>query len=128
MKKIMMVALVTLMSFSAFSAAPEHFYECGGIDDVEENRVGVNLKSEKAGYFDNDSTSYMKLADIVSLQTDPAQEQYIFKGYSDNYGALELRFNLTYRFATLFVTDDQGKTSVIGSAECNNAYPWSDLK
>ena len=127
MKKVIAIGLLSLTSASAFSAHAKPFYECSGLADVEENRVGINLNSKKAGFFDNDSTSYLRLTDTKILESYPPQTQMIFQGKDAGYaGTLKLYFNLTRKTVSLYSIDKKGKSTEIGSALCKIAKPWND--
>jgi hypothetical protein len=128
MKKMIAISLLSLTTVSAFSAPARHFYECGGLSGADDYRVGINLKSKKAGFFDNDTTSYMKHTDTLILESNPPQIQMIFKGKEANYdGGLKLYFNFTRKTVSLYSIDNEGNSTEIGSADCVNAEPWDDL-
>ena len=128
MKKMIAIVLLSLTSTAAFSAPAAHFFECRGLDGVEEYRVGINLKTNVAAFFDNDSTSYMKLTQTKSLETVPAQTQMIFKGKDGSFSStLKLYFNLTKKNVSLYSIDKKGKSTQVGTAECVTAEPWDGL-
>lgn len=124
----MMFALLGLTSATTFAAASKNFYECGGLAGVDEYRVGINLTSNKAGFFDNDSTSFMKLTETRSLETLPPQTLMTFEGPDASGGeTLNLYFNLTKKNVALYWVDKKGNKTEIGKASCVSAKPWSDL-
>ncbi len=125
MKKLIVILTLTIAG-QAFATG--EFFECSGISGVEEYRVGINMKTNKAAFFDSDSTSYMALTKIELLETLPPQKQYVFEGKSAN--SLEdfrLFFNFNRKSVSLYSTDSKGETSEVGSALCVTANPWDDL-
>ncbi len=123
MTKILFVA-VLLVGINSF-AANSNFYECGGLAGVDEYRVGIDLNRKIAGFFDNDSTSMMKLVKVESLETYPPQTQMIFQGKEASYdGYLKLYFNLTAKSVTLY-SIAKGKSTLVGRAKCALSKPWS---
>lgn len=128
MNKFILITFLNLVSVMAFSAPAKYFYECGGLAHVDEYRVGINLNSNRAGFFDNDSTSYMKLTETKVLEGKPQQVQMIFEGNEASYtGTLKLYFNLTKKTVSLYSIDANGKSTKVGSARCVNVEPWDDL-
>ena len=124
MKSIFTAILLGLISTSAFAA---DFYECGGFAGNDEYVVGINLEKNTAGIFDNDSTSYMKLVDVVSLESMPPQLEMTFEGNEVSYdGSLKLIFNVTKLKAYLYSIDRAGKQSTIGEAPCQLSEPWKE--
>lgn len=84
--------------------------------------------SKKAGFFDNDTTSYMAYVRTNRLDNAPSQSEIIFEGKDEVYdGALRLYFNDTKKSVELYSIDPQGKLTEIGHANCFNATPWDDL-
>lgn len=128
MKKIIAIALISLTSGPAFSAPAKHFYECEGLAGVDEYRVGINLTSKRAGFFDNDSVSYMKLTATEITAGRKPQTVMTFEGKEASYdGSLRLYFNLTKKTAALYSIGKPGESTEVGSANCVNAEPWEDL-
>ncbi len=116
MNTLMILSLTLLASTSARAA---DFYECEGFAGVEEYRTGISLSKSKAGFFDNDATSYMTLKGMKILESHPSQVQYTFEGPEASYdGTLRLIFNETRLHATLITIDSKGKTEVLGEAPC----------
>src|SRR5689334_9864386 len=114
MKNLALIALLSLMAAPAFSAVSKDFYSCEGLGGVDEYRVGIDLKTNKAGFFDNDTTSVMKLTDVNILESLPPQTQMIFEGKEASYaGTLKLYFNLTRKTASLYSINTKGKQTKI---------------
>ena len=98
------------------------FYRCEGFAGVDEYRSGIDLKAKTADFFDNDSTSDMKLVSIVSLESIPPQTQITFEGKDlGSNGTLRLVFNQTKLKASISTIDKKGKSTLIGSAPCKKA-------
>lgn len=128
MKKMLLISLLSLLSTSAFSAANRHFYVCSGIAGVEEYRVGINLISNKAAFFDGDTLSHLKLTETRTLESYPVQVQLIFEGKDEGAaGMLKLFFNMNRKKASLHNITTRGGLRQIGSANCENATPWNEL-
>lgn len=125
MKKLILF-MITLTSLNAFSAS---FYSCEGFAGVDEYRVGINLKTSKAGFFDNDSTSYMTLKDVRVIETSPSQVEMTFVGKEISFaGGLKLIFNQTKKTASLYSINSNGQSKKIGSAPCREEKEsWDDL-
>ena len=125
MKSIFTAILLGLISTSAFADA--NFYQCSGFGGNDEYMVGINLNKNTAGFFDNDSTSYMKLVKTVSLESNPPQLQMTFEGKEATYeGTLKLVFNATKLKAYLYSYDPAGNQSKIGEATCEESEPWNE--
>ncbi|MEK6627716.1 MAG: hypothetical protein AABY53_03750 [Bdellovibrionota bacterium] len=131
MKKIFAIAFLNLVTATAAAqySPVEYFYKCSGLGQVDENIVGINLKTNKAGFFDDEVTSYMKLVDTRYADSSPPQTIMIYKGKnaSTKTGTLTLYFNLTKKTVHLDSTDQKGLTTEVGTASCENAIPWDDL-
>lgn len=128
--KSLFIALTIMATFSTNSQASDvhqnkaSFYECSNIADVEEYRVGIDLKKDLAGFFDNDTTSMMKQVRIISLESNPPQTLITFEGKDATYDSLlRLDFNLTKKTIVLYsVNNDQ--VEIIGKADCELAPAW----
>jgi hypothetical protein len=121
MKTMTIALILCLTTATAFSAPSKTFFECRGLAGVEEYRIGIDLVQKKASFFDNDSTSMMKLTETKLLETDPPQTRMIFTGNEATYaGTLRLEFNLTKQTASLYSIDRSRKVSLVGSANCVN--------
>jgi hypothetical protein len=131
MKKLSMIlaAFLCLVSVSASAAPAKSFYECGGIGGTDEWRVGINLKTKKAAFFDNDTTSYMKLKQTRVLESLPPQTQMTFVGKDESSedGSLTLVFNLTKLKVSLYAIESNATKTLLGGAGCAPAKRWSDL-
>ncbi|MFN7728135.1 MAG: hypothetical protein ACK5P7_03150 [Bdellovibrio sp.] len=126
MKPFLLLALMSLTTTSAFASAD--FFECGGFAGVDEYRSAIDLKTNKADFFDNDATSILTLKSVKSLESSPPQTLMIFEGQDAGYsGTLRLSFNLTKKKATMASIDSNGKVSEIGKANCVVA-PRRDLE
>lgn len=116
--KALLLALVMIVTGAAQAQAVE-FYECEGLAGVDEYRAGVNLTTNSAGFFDNDSTSELKLTQVRILESSPPQWQYTFEGDDPSYaGSQRLVFNKTRLTATMFAIEADGSTEEIGQAAC----------
>lgn len=125
MKTLMILSLALLASTSARAA---DFYECEGFAGVEKYRTRISLSKKKAGFFDNDATSYMSLKDMKILESHSSQLQYTFECPEASYdGTLRLIFNETRLHATLITIDGNGKTEVLGEAPCKAEAQVRDI-
>lgn len=96
MKEVFAMAFLSLISAAVFAAPKSSVYGCESLGGVEEYRVGIDLNSGQASFFDNDSISYMKLTQTRILETFPPQTLMTFEGKVAGYsGNLLLYFNLT---------------------------------
>jgi hypothetical protein len=122
----MKTLLLTLSLLVANAAYAADFYECEGFAGVDEYRAGISLSKKKAGFFENDATSYMALKSMMVLESHPPQVQYTFEGKEASYdGTLRLIFNETRLHATILTIDGQGKAEVLGEASCRaEAREW----
>ena len=125
MKFVTALFALSLASVSVFAApSPKHF-ACDGVGGVDEYRVAISLVENKASFFDNDSTSYMKLKSTVVLESLPPQTQMTFEGKEKSFaGTLKLIFNLTRKNISLYSIDTKGKSSKVGDAKCINVPAW----
>ena len=125
MKKLAILGLTILIGSSAFPSSKKDFYECGPFAEVEEYRVGIDVKKQKAGFFNNDSTAILTLTDTHILESLPPQFKMIFEGKeASNKSRLKLYFNLTKKHARLYSVSKNGNEDLIGGANCRNAAPW----
>lgn len=104
----------------AAASSGSNLYRCDGFADIEEYRAEIDLKKNEASFFDNDSTSVMKLVLVKSLESSPPQMLMIFEGkdVSASAGKLRLSFNKTRSTASISSIDSAGKSKAIGSATC----------
>lgn len=117
MKGILLFLLNVFFATSAFASAD--FYECSGFAGVDEYRSGIDLKTNKADFFDNDATSILSLKSVKTLESLPPQTLMIFEGKDAGYaGTLRLFFNLTKSKASLESIGLDGAVSQIGDADC----------
>ena len=139
MKKVLIASCILFSMQSFAQAVPTEgtgdtgsadegaFIQCSGFADVDEYRVGIDLKTNKAAFFDNDTTSYMKLTQVKILESFPPQTQKIFEGKDlGGSGSLRLYFNETRKEASLYSINKKGESSLIGTASCEKAEPWDD--
>lgn len=134
MKRFFITLSVSLLCLSAHAAKNKNFFECGPFAGVDEYRVGIDTKAGIAGFFDNDTTSMMKLTKTEFLESNPPQFKMTFMGKESSFagmgkessfaGYLKLYFNLTRKEATLLSISKSGKAELIGKANCENAAPW----
>ena len=123
MKKLILLILMNLTASSAFASS--NFYECSGFADVEEYRAGIDLKKNKASFFDNDATTVMTLKATKFFESMPPQTMMIFEGKDASHnGKLRLDFNVTKKEATMYSIGSDGNVSEIGSASCSLGKPW----
>ncbi|MFN7906427.1 MAG: hypothetical protein ACK5P5_14695 [Pseudobdellovibrionaceae bacterium] len=61
--KLSLFAFVFLLSSSVFAAS--YVYQCDLVDDFDDWRVYVNLESDEASFFDNDTDSAGTLSHVV---------------------------------------------------------------
>jgi hypothetical protein len=100
------------------------FYQCGGFMGVDEYRVGIDVDAGKAGFFDNDTTTILKLKSVKILESQPPQYQYTFESEEDGRDYYQLVFNKTLKSAYLSAIDHEGEVLDMGTAECEIAEPW----
>lgn len=106
-------------SLESANAGQAKSYSCGPFGGVEEWRSTIDLKKNVADFFDNDTTTVMKLILVKSLETVPPQTQMIFEGKDAGQGGtLRLVFNKTMEKASLTSISSSGKSKSIGSASC----------
>lgn len=122
------ISIITTLSSNSYASDVHEtrgsFYECSNIADVEEYRVGIDLKKDLAGFFDNDSTSMMKQVSIISLESNPPQTLITYEGKDASYdGLLRLDFNLTRKTIVLYSVKNN-ELEMIGQADCKLAPAW----
>lgn len=120
----LLIVLASLMSLNAFSA---DFYECNGFSGVDEYRAGIDMKKNKAGFFDNDTTSIMKLKKTLVLESNPPQVQHTYEGkdLGSQNSTLKLVFNQTLQYAHLSTINNKTKkVTDLGEVDCEPAQPW----
>ena len=115
------ILLLSLFMVSASFAGVEEQddYRCDGLANIEEYRVGINLKTKEAWFFDNDMNSYMQLTSVQTLETAPPQMVMMFEG--EDLGApgrLSLTFNLTLEKIELISVKPDGTVKPIGAVSC----------
>lgn len=127
MKTIFIVFSLSL--WGSLSLASDKFYLCEGFSGVYEYRAGINLNSNKAGFFDNDTTSYLNLTDSYQLKMAPPQTVMIFEGKdASTMGSLKLIFNLTKKEAQLLSVGKDRKIEDMSTVPCKvSNQNWDDL-
>lgn len=120
-----LLILLSLTSFTALAASADNFYECSGFSNKQEYRVGINLKSKKAIFFDNEKLSYM-----VQFKTDRTKNSlnFIGKDLGAPNSILHLDFDLTKQKANLISVNKNGKITKLGTVSCVPTEPWDELK
>ena len=122
MKTFILAAIVTLSSLSSLAAS--EFYQCT-LPQAEEFRVGIDLKSKKAGFFDNDSTSIMTYVASRASTSNNANEVLVFIGKDKGgTGQLKLEFNTGTNRIKLSTLETDGTLELLGYASCNLAQAW----
>jgi hypothetical protein len=116
-----LASLFIASSAFANSADPaeQDDYRCDGLAGIEEYRVGINLKTSEAWFFDNDMNSYMQLKTVRILESNPPQTEMIFEGEDlGSPGHLRLTFNQTRLRIDLISIRPDGVAKSIGSVSC----------
>jgi len=126
MKKIVFAALVALVSTSAFAGG--RYFKCEGFGNVDEYRSSIDLKKKSADFFDNDTTSDLKLTKVGMLESLPPQWQYTFEGKDESSegSILRLIFNRTKLTASIYSISEDGKSTKIGSTDCKELNSSED--
>lgn len=91
-------------------------YQCDGVAGVEEWRAHVDLKKGAASFFDNDSTTDMKIKSSNSSQT-----LFVFEGKDASQGGtLRLTLNLISGANKIDIVSvaKSGASTDVGSAKC----------
>lgn len=71
--KSLIVSSLLFLGLNIQAESQKNFYECSGFAGVEEYRTGISLDHGKAGFFDNDVTTYLELTSIKSIETNPVK-------------------------------------------------------
>lgn len=124
MKNFLVALLV--MAFSGLTAfAQTPFYQCT-LPQADEYRVGIDIKNNIAGFFDNDSTSIMKYRGMRKSSRNPENDVLIFTGKdSGGDGDLKLEFNTATYHVKLSTVETDGTIELLGFAACTEAKPWN---
>ncbi|MEK6580083.1 MAG: hypothetical protein AABZ55_12720 [Bdellovibrionota bacterium] len=78
-KNIALISM-TLFSITTASFAADKTFICNNVGGTEEWTIYIDLGKKAAGFFDNDTTVWIPLKDIVSLESMPPQTLYTFEG------------------------------------------------
>jgi hypothetical protein len=124
---IMLKIFITLLVLTVATAAQANteFFECT-LPQAEEYRVGIDIQKETAGFFDNDTTSVMKLSGSRQSSRDQEVSVLIFKGKDQGgSGDLMLEFNTSTKRIKLSTVETDGTIELLGFANCkSDRAPW----
>lgn len=108
-----------MVSANAYAVVELPYYTCDGVGDVEEYSVSIDLPNGKASFFDNDSYSYLKFKNVLSLESNPPQRLLIFEGPEASYdGTLTIEFNQTRMKVSVVSKATDGTVMDLGEAKC----------
>ena len=131
MQKTLFVSILSIFISAAAVAAPsKYYYMCTGLADIEEYTVSINLKTNVAEFFDNDTTTELTFKEVTYLKIMPPQKLIVFAGKDEGYaGTLYLYFNETRKSVALYSVElysdaRKNKSTLIGSAKCRNSKLW----
>ncbi len=124
MKNFLLTAIIfTLTGFAPFAKAD--FFQCT-LPQADEYRVGIDLKKNIAGFFDNDTTSIMKYRGFRKSTSNPNQTVVIFSGKdSGGDGHLQLEFNTSTKRVKLSTLETDGTIELLGYAPCASETAWN---
>ena len=100
---------ITLMFWalvSNYCLADTGYFVCENVEGIDEWTIHVDLRVNRAGFFDNDTTSIVPLTKEQSLDTIPPQRVYFFEGLDLNGRSkdlLRIQFNRTTLTASIMV-------------------------
>ena len=122
-----LLAVMALFTFKAQAA----FFECT-LPQAEEYRVGIDLEKNMAGFFDNDTTSIMKLSSARPSKKNPDVQVLIFTGKDQGgSGDLKLEFNGSTKRIKLSTVETDGTIELLGYADCRDdreAWNFEELQ
>lgn len=122
--KYSLISLLSLILASLSAIADTSFYQCT-LPQAEEYRVGIDIKNNIAGFFDNDSTSIMKFRGLRDSISRPDSPILIFTGKdSGGDGDLKLEFNTASNRVKLSTIETDGTIELLGYAACAAAHQW----
>lgn len=116
-----------ILTIATLANANEAFYQCT-LPQAEEYRVGVDISKNIAGFFDNDTTSLMKLKGTRPSKSTPEATVIIFEGKDlGGSGDLRLEFNTVTKRIRLSTLETDGTVELMGYAPCSvdQAWNWS---
>lgn len=126
--------LSLLIAFASFStlASPIPFFQCSGFEGKQEFKVGINLVTQKAAFFDGDTITILKLIKSSPLETH-TQMLYEGKDMGAPDALLQLSFmmdnNLLVNWASLKSTDiTNGAVTDLGTTKCGFAETWEETE
>jgi hypothetical protein len=117
--------LLVVMALFTFKAQAS-FFECT-LPQAEEYRVGIDIEKKMAGFFDNDTTSIMKLSSSRPSKKDPEIRVLVFTGKDlGGSGDLKLEFNFSTKRIKLSTVETDGTVELLGYADClDNREAWN---
>lgn len=110
MKKALLLFTLT----SALSAFGSKYYSCGNVGGQAENVVEINLETEKAAFFNNDSWS------ILDLSAMSAPHLYIFRGQDFYFWPMKIDFDEKNLEASVIETENGHKVRMIAEDGCRD--------
>lgn len=111
------IGLALVIAFSGFGFAGTGYYICDGINDVPEWTVHIDLNKNIASFFDNDTWAIVPLVSMRSLESNPPQKIYIFKG-TKSTGFIADFLQITFNETRLRVNVKLGIEHWFGETSC----------
>jgi len=128
MKNVMMILVSMLIAGQVSARSPmnksKDFFECAQ-PGADENRIGIDLKKKIAAYFDNDTTSVLKMVGKPTINSMNGHEILMFEGKDKGApGLLRVVFNKTQSKVSLMSITNRMTDVIFVGAKCKNAVPW----
>ena len=124
----MLKIFITLLVLTVATAAQANteFFECT-LPQAEEYRVGIDIQKQTAGFFDNDTTTVMKLSGSRQSSRNQEVSVLIYKGKDQGgSGDLLLEFNTSTKRIKLATVETDGTVELLGYANCkSDGAPWN---
>lgn len=124
----MLKIFITLLVLTVATAAQANteFFECT-LPQAEEYRVGIDIQKQTASFFDNDTTSVMKLSGSRPSSRNQEVSVLIYKGKDQGgSGDLMLEFNTSTKRIKLSTVETDGTVELLGYANCkSDSSPWN---
>ncbi|MEQ1722072.1 MAG: hypothetical protein ABL930_02785 [Pseudobdellovibrio sp.] len=119
-----LILTFAVLTLAVLANANESFYQCT-LPQAEEYRVGVDINNNIAGFFDNDTTSIMKVKSTRPSKANPENTVIVFEGKDlGGSGDLRLEFNTVTKRIRLSTLETDGTVELMGFAACNPEQPW----
>jgi hypothetical protein len=119
-----LILTFAVLTLATLANASESFYQCT-LPQADEYRVGVDINNNIAGFFDNDTTSIMKLKGTRPSKTNPENSVIVFEGKDlGGSGELRLEFNTVTKRIRLSTLETDGTVELMGFASCKTEHQW----